>query len=181
MSTTTHLITADELMRLPDDGHRYELVKGELLTMSPAGGKHGAVAMKLSRILANYIEEKDLGIAFTAETGFQLEHDPDTVLAPDFAFVSKERLSAPPEGYVVWAPDLVVEVISPTQSARSMKLKAQQWIQLGSDLVWVVYPNTRTVETLRENYNVVLTEADVLDGFEVLPGFRMSLKNLFQF
>src|SRR5689334_9349409 len=116
MSSTTHLMTAEELFNLPEDGKRYELVKGELLTMSPTSGKHGAVTMRLSRILANYIEESSLGVTFAAETGFKLEHNPDTVLAPDFAFIAKDRISTLPDNYVSLAPDLVIEVVSPGQS-----------------------------------------------------------------
>ena len=180
MSTASHLITADELMRLPDDGNRYELIKGELLTMSPAGGEHGFIAMRLSRVLSNHIEDRCLGFAFTAETGFKLERDPDTVLAPDFSFVSKHRLSILPKSYPDLPPDLVVEVISPTQSIRSMRLKAQQWIQSGVLLVWVIFPESRTVEVYHSIHHTILTEAEVLDGYDVLPGFRMPLANLFQ-
>jgi len=119
METTTHSVTADELMRLSDDGHRFELVKGELLTMSPTSGKHGVVAMRLSRILANYIEDSDLGLTFAAETGFRLEHDPDTVLAPDFAFVSRDRISTlPDDGYVRLAPDWSLKSFHPHKATR---------------------------------------------------------------
>ena len=109
--------------------------------MSPTSGKHGVVAMRLSRILANYIEDSDLGLTFAAETGFRLEHDPDTVLAPDFAFISRDRISTlPDDGYVRLPPDLVVEVISPSQSDKEMRLKAELWISLGVKQVWLVQP-----------------------------------------
>ncbi|HEY6803836.1 MAG TPA: Uma2 family endonuclease [Pyrinomonadaceae bacterium] len=181
MSTTTHLITADELMRLPDNGRRYELIKGELLTMSPASGKHGAIAMRLSRILANYIEERELGLTFTAETGFKLERDPDTVLAPDFAFISRERMSTPPDEFVMMAPDLVVEVGSPSQSNREIKLKAERWIKLGAKLVWVVQPKTRIVQVYRKSHLESFTEGQTLECEDVLPGLRISLAYLFKF
>ena len=181
MSTTSHLITADELMRLPDDGHRYELLKGELLTMSPTSGKHGVVAMRLSRILANYIEDSDLGLTFAAETGFRLEHDPDTVLAPDFAFVSRDRISTlPDDGYVRLAPDLVVEVISPSQSDKEMRLKAVLWISLGVKQVWLVQPKKRTVELfVKTDEHVLLREKDELTGGELIPGFRIRVSEIF--
>ena len=181
MATTTHLVTADELMRLSDDGHRYELVKGELLTMSPTSGKHGVVAMRLSRILANYIEDSDLGLTFAAETGFRLEHDPDTVLAPDFAFVSRDRISTlPDDGYVRLAPDLIVEVISASQSDKEIRLKAGLWISLGVKQVWLVQPKKRTVELfVKTDEHVLLRENDELTGGELIPGFRIRVSEIF--
>jgi Uma2 family endonuclease len=183
MGTTTHLTTADQLIRLSDDGNRYELVKGELLTMSPTGGKHGVVAMRLSRVLANYIEDSDLGLTFAAETGFRLEQDPDTVLAPDFAFVSKDRISTlPDDGYVRVAPDLVVEVISPSQSDKEMRLKAELWISLGVKRVWLVQPKKRTVELFEKtDEHVLLRENDELTGGELLPGFRVRVSEIFSY
>jgi Uma2 family endonuclease len=180
MSTTARLITADELMRMPDDGHRYELIKGELLTMSPTSGKHGVVTMRLSRILANYIEEAGLGLTFAADTGFKLENDPDTVLAPDFAFVAADRLSTVPDGYVNLAPDLVVEVVSPSQGHKEMRRKAEQWILYGVKFVWLVNPKKKTIDVFSEHMPTVsLTEADELSADEVIAGFRLQLKQLF--
>src|SRR5215212_3785969 len=122
MSTTTHFMTAEELLKL-DGPYCYELVKGELLTMSPPGAKHGAVGMNLSAPLHAYVTMKKLGVVFLAETGFILERNPDTVLAPDSSFIRSERLSNLPDGYLEMAPDLVVEVASPSQSRPEMERK----------------------------------------------------------
>src|SRR5437868_14984892 len=120
MSTTIQTMTADELFLMKDDGFRYDLVKGELRKMSPAGGEHGAIIVRLTVALGQYVEENDLGVVFGAETGFKLASNPDTVLGPDVAFVSNEKI--PPTGIPVayWqgAPDLAVEVISRSEERR---------------------------------------------------------------
>ena len=97
-------------MKLPDDGNHYELIKGELLTMSPTGAKHGVVGMNLSAALHAYVKTKKLGLVFEAETGFILQRNPDTVLAPDGSFIRSERISTLPDGYLEMAPDLVHRV-----------------------------------------------------------------------
>src|SRR3954453_394054 len=108
MSTTTELLTADDLWNLRKDRNRHELVKGEVRTMPPAGGEHGVTTNKLNIPLGYFVETHGLGIVFAAETGFIIERDPDTVRAPDIAFVRKERVppSGIPKGYVPFAPDL---------------------------------------------------------------------------
>ena len=178
MSTTTHLMTAEELILL-HDGLRHELIKGELLTLSPAGADHGAKVMNLSAPLAVHVKRNSLGVVFTAETGFKLESDPDTVLAPDIAFVSKERVTILPVNYWDITPDLVVEVISPSDSKREIKLKTQRWLEFGARLVWLVRPKTKTVEVHRPNSNYTLTERDVLSGEEVVAGFQIPVSEIF--
>src|SRR5207253_9652908 len=118
MSTAVETITAKELLNMPDDGLRHELIRGELKKMPPPGHVHGRVAMKFGWRLAQHVETKNLGNVYAAETGFLLETDPDTVRAPDCAFVSRDRLAAigDVEGYLPGAPDLAVEVISPGRS-----------------------------------------------------------------
>ena len=182
MSTTTqtHLLTAEELLNLDDDSHRHELVKGELLTMPLAGAKHGSVTMNLSGPLHVYVQDNALGVLFTAETGFILERNPDTVLGPDIAFVRRERIGAIPDGYFEMAPDLVVEVISPSQSKPKIEGKASQWLDHGVREVWLVDPKTRTLNIRRATgKNELLSEGDDLTGGDIVPGFRIPLSKIF--
>jgi len=180
MSTTTHLMTAEELIKLPRGQHRYELVKGELLTMSPSGGQHGAVTMYLSAPLATFVLANKLGIVFGAETGFILERNPDTVLAPDFSFIRKGRIETIPATYLEIPPDLAVEVISPSESKPKVEKKTAQWFEFGTRAVWLVYAKTRTVEVRNSSgKNVLLTESDELSGGDVLSGFRISVRDIF--
>src|ERR1700741_3302624 len=138
MGATTHLMTAEELIRLPDDGLRHELIKGELLTMSPPGELHGAVAMNLSILLGQYVKSRKLGQLYAAETGFKLETDPDTVLAPDLAFIHRDRVGALTQKYRAGAPDLVVEVLSPVDRRQKVEEKTARWLDLGALAVWLV-------------------------------------------
>src|SRR5687768_15778940 len=114
MATQVQLITADELLTLPRGEFRYELVRGELKKMSPAGHEHGAIIMQLAAPLAQYVKDKKLGRVYAAETGFKLETNPDTVRAPDIAFIVTARVEAvgKARGYWPGAPDLAVEVLS---------------------------------------------------------------------
>src|SRR5437667_10129707 len=110
------LMTAEELIELPADDYKYELVEGELIRMPPTGGEHGKLTARLARLLDEYVEAHDLGIVCGAETGFILQRTPDVVRAPDVAFVAKDRIPATgvPETYWPFAPDLAVEVVSPS-------------------------------------------------------------------
>src|SRR5262245_45488704 len=167
MSTTGKLMTAAELLRLPDDGQRHELVAGELRSMAPSGGEHGRVIIKLTVPFATYIEAHGLGAVFGAETGFLLAVDPDTVLAPDLAFVRRERVEAVGNERSYWpgAPDLVAEVISPNDLYTEVEEKVAAWLAYGARMVLVLNPRRRTVSLHRPDRPVrVLTDADVLDG-----------------
>ena len=182
MSTTTKLVTAEELFEMPDDGFRYELVEGELRRMAPAGYEHGTVALKLTIPLGQYVEENDLGDVFAAETGFLLKTNPDTVRAPDLAFVRRERVSqvGDTKSYGVGAPDLAVEVMSPSDRIGKVEEKVKAWLDAGARLVWVVSPKLRTVTVYRSLTDIsVLTENDTLDGEQVVPGFRLPVARLF--
>jgi Uma2 family endonuclease len=177
------LMTADELLRLPDDGWCYELVEGRLVRMSPTGGKHGLVVMTLLATVHGFVEEQRLGEVFPAETGFWIspEGRPDTVLAPDLAFVREAReADAETEGYPRLAPDLVAEVASPSQGRAEMRAKAQRWLDAGVRLVWIVRTQSRTVEVCRPGVPVhTLTAEDELSGEDVLPGFAYPIARLF--
>ncbi len=182
MSTTTVLRTAEDLLGLSVPGKRFEMLDGEVIEMAPAGARHGKVAMKVGARLSIHVEQNDLGEVFAAETGFVLARDPDTVRAPDVAFVAHDRLPPGdlPAGFMEAAPDLVVEVVSPGDSAGYVRAKVEQWLQSGVRLVWVVYPETRSVAAYRSLNDVrVLTENDMLAGAPVVMGFSCPVKDLF--
>ena len=183
MTALTKLMTAVELLRLPDDGKRCELVEGTLNETPPAGTEHGLIAMKAGVILYQYAHERGLGEVFAAETGFVLSSEPDTVRAPDVAFVAADRLPSGglPAGYLRLAPDLVVEVVSPSDTASDLQSKVYAWLDAGCRLVWVVYPATRSVTIFRSRHDVrALGEEDNLDGSPVFDEFNIEVRNLFR-
>ena len=182
MTTSPQLVTADALMRLSSDGCRCELVRGELQMMSPTGDEHGVVTAALTIRLGAFVMEHALGVIFGAESGFQLEHDPDTVLAPDIAFVERQRFAATGLSRKFWkgAPDLAVEVLSPSDRAGQAADKAQAWLAHGTHQVWIVDPKNRTVTIHhREGQVVALSEADTLEGGDVVPGFACPVRKIF--
>lgn len=174
-------VTAEELLRISDDGCRYELVEGEMRKMTPAGGRHGRIAMKVALSLGAVVEAGRLGTVFAAETGFRLTVDPDTVRAPDVAFVGGERAAELRDvvGYLPGAPDLAVEVVSPHDGYSAVGEKALGWLDAGSRMVLVVDPACRSVTVYRSRHEIrILTEDDTLDGAEVVPGWRVRVGEL---
>ena len=183
MSTTT-LVTADELLALPTGmGKRYELVAGELRVMSPSSWEHGEIVYNLQTLLGYFIRENALGRGFGAETGFMLKRDPDTVRAPDFAFIAKEHLppADPQEAFWPGAPDLAVEVLSPGDTMGEVDEKIQEWLTAGCAAVWVVDPKLQTVTLYQSPTNVqVRTAGEVVTGDPVVPGFSCAVDELFR-
>ena len=181
-ATLTRPVTADELLAMPDDGYRYELVKGELRKMAPTGDEHGDVTMELAGALHQHVKKHHLGKVYAAETGFKLESDPDTVRAPDIAFVSRVKIEKTGrlKGFRSGAPDLAVEVLSPSDRVSRVERKVAQWLEGGSRMVWVVSPKLHTITVYRALTDIVtLTEKDKLDGADVVPGFRMNVAEVF--
>jgi Uma2 family endonuclease len=180
MSTRIELVTADELLHMPDDGLRRELIAGEIKEMTPSGSEHGWVAMKFSGPLNLFVEENDLGAVFAAETGFVLATDPDTVRAPDVAFVARERVELVAKGYFPGAPDLAVEVISPSDTYSEVEDKVGAWLDAGCRMVVVVNPRNRTLKVYRTRTDVaVLTVDDSFDGGDIVPGFQLPVRRIF--
>jgi len=182
MRTRKTLFTIDELIRLPRGNCRYELVKGELYEMPPAGGRHGSVAMRIASRLSTFAGEHQLGEVFAAETGFIIRRDPDTVRAPDASFIARDRLPAGelPAGYLEIMPDLAVEVLSPNDRPNEVRDKVEDWLRSGVKLVWVIYPASRSATVYRSMDDVQeLSEDDSLDGEQVVPGFSCSVGDLF--
>ena len=186
MTTTTtteaKLLTADDLLRLDGEGVRGELIRGVLCETMPAGIEHGAIVMRLGAALFNVVEPEQLGTLVASDSGVWLERDPDTVREPDIAFFSAERmpLNARITGYAEVAPDLVVEVASPSDSRREVHDKAHMWLNHGVRLVWVVHPETRTVDVYQPDHAIVtLSDDGTLDGLDVLPGFTCEVSAVF--
>src|SRR4051812_39978984 len=182
MATTPRLLTADELLRLPDDGMHHEVVRGELRTMSPAGDEHSRIAARFVGYWHIHLADNNLGEVYGADVGFLLARDPDTVRSPDAAFISRKRFDAigPTEKYRPSAPDLVVEVISPNDIYGVVDAKVTEWLEAGARMVIVVNPRWHTATVHRPNMPVrVLTIEDTLDGEDVLPGWRLPLSKLF--
>lgn len=182
MATTVQPITAEELLRMPDDGSRCELVRGELRRMSPAGQEHGRIAALLTASLVQHVTARRLGAVYAAETGFQIGRNPDHVRAPDAAFVRQERLVEVGEaqGYFPGAPDLAVEVVSPGDTYAAIEDKVLDWLQAGCPMVVVVNPRRAAVTVYRSRDDArILTAGDVLDGGDILPGWRLPVADLF--
>ena len=174
-------MTADELFRLPHDNCRYALVAGELRRMSPAGFRHGAVVVNVTVPLARHVKTHDMGVVCGAETGFVLARNPDTVLAPDVAFVRRERIPASGGPATFWegAPDLAVEVVSPGDTRREVVEKVTAWLAAGAR-VWVVDPKDRSVR-IHEPGRAPrrLGMSDTLDGAPLLPDLRIPVADIF--
>jgi Uma2 family endonuclease len=173
-------MTAEELLHLHLPGKRTELVRGVLVVREPAGYLHGAVAARLAKLLSIHVDDSCLGLVLAAETGFKLATDPDTVRAPDVAFVSKDRLpDPPPAGYAALAPDLVVDVLSPDDRPGEVLAKVGEWLEGGTLLVWVVDPQRRCARVYRaDGTQSQLGAGDTLDGESVVPGFSCRLDSI---
>ena len=176
-----HLVTAEELERMGEDAP-YELVRGELVPVSPPGGEHGELAVRLAFALENFVRPRRLGTVYV-ETGFILSRRPDTVRGPDVAFVTRERrasLGGRIRGYIPGAPDLAVEIRSPDNTAAELSAKAADYLRAGTRLVWVVDPAAQTVQVHRLGEPASITRAGAsLDGKDLLPGFALPLNELF--
>ena len=176
------LMTAEELLMTPLPNKRTELVRGVLVVREPAGFRHGVVSAALTRLLGAHVEIHGLGVVLAAETGFHIEQAPDTVRAPDVAFVRRDRIPQPvPLGFPALAPDLVVEVTSPNDRPGETLAKVSDWLNAGARLVWVVDPQRRQARVYRaDGSESVVAEADVLDGEDVVEGFSCRLAEILQ-
>jgi Uma2 family endonuclease len=183
MSTAARLITAEELFRLPEDETQWcELIEGEIVQISPPGGMHAYVGGVLTALLSAHVRGKRLG-AVIGEAGVIVSRDPDTVLAPDGAFVTQEQIAAHgiPEAYFTYPPALVIEVVSPHDTMSEVAAKMRRWLNAGVRLGWVVEPVSRTVTIYRSADDVrILTEKEMLTGEEIVPGFECPVASLFE-
>jgi Uma2 family endonuclease len=161
---------------------RRELVRGEVRVMSPAGSQHGRVAMQIGTRLSVFVADQGIGTVYAAETGFKLASDPDTVRAPDVAFVTRERADAVGDTEKYWpgAPDLAVEVLSPDDRYHEVEERVFDWLAAGCRMVVVVNPRRRAATIYRSPSDIrLLTENDAIDGSDVVPGWTLPLRELF--
>ncbi len=184
MAVQERFYTADDLWEMShrvDDQKRLELIRGVIVEMAPTDDVHGLLAAWLLYMIMGHVLAHDLGDVAAAETGYVLfAGPPQTVLAPDIGFVSKARRSQLTGKYYPIAPDLAVEVVSPGDTARDVREKVELYLQYGTSLVWVVYPDSRLVDVFRPGQPAEKYGVDrELDGGNVLPGFRLPVKDLF--
>lgn len=181
MPTRTHRITtAEELLNASTELGRCELVRGELIMMSPGKGRHAAVGMKIGRSLLNFVEANGLGEVFDSSAGYVVSRNPDTVREPDVSFLGTERLKQQDlDAFLEGAPDLAIEVLSPGNTVADMRAKMADYFDGGCRVVWIVDPVRRSVTVYRPDGNpVLLTENDTLTEPEILPGFSLAIRDI---
>ena len=177
---TTANLTADDVEQLPEDG-RGEVIRGEMLEVCPTNWDHADIAGNVVTSLKIWIRPRRLGFA-GVEAGFVIATEPLTVLAPDVAFVRAERLPSPDwrEKFLPIAPDLAVEIVSPSESSRETHDKILLYLEAGTPIVWVIYPRRRTVTVhTQDRMARILSEGEMLDGGDVLPGFTLPVAEVF--
>jgi len=192
MSPNAVITTAEELLRMPDDGMRHELVAGELLVMPPPGIEHGRVSANAAALLFNHARATGAGVAL-GEAGFIIATDPDTVREPDAAFIRQERADAVGRTFKYWpeAPDLAVEVVSPEDRPREVESKAREWVDAGASAVLVLDPRTRSASVYRPGGDVQTHAASsphpprrgerdgTIDLDDAVPGWRVAVADFF--
>lgn len=179
-STVSELITGEELLDMPGLGP-CELVKGEIKEMSPTGRQHGRIESKLGRYLDEFVSERTLGEVMVGEVGIYTGRDPDTVRGADVLFISHARLeTASPKGFLDVAPELVVEIMSPSNAWEEVRQKMEEYFAIGVEQVWIVEPANRAVQVYQARDAVrTLTEEDTLEGEGPLEGFALTIRTLF--
>ncbi len=175
--------TDEAFMALPNNGHRYEIVNGELIDMGNSGAKHGYIAIILSSALFAVVMSKKLGVLFDSSTAFKMKNG--NKRSPDIAFFAKERLQGMtelPSGFLEGAPDLAVEVLSPGNTVEEIDAKITEYFENGTRLVWVISPTQHYILIYRsaQEPDRLLKSVDNLDGEEVIPGFSLTVSDLFQ-
>ncbi len=180
MASLTTPLTIEEFSRLPGDCERHEMNAGELITMPPPKSTHTLIALAVLELLQAYLKQHTLGRAIP-EAGYVLSRDPLTIRQPDVSVLSKARIDATLQNeYFEGAPELAVEVISPSDSAEDVEIKVEQYLRFGAKQVWVLYPNTKHVHVFYgARRGMLLDESQTLEGGELLPGFSAKVADLF--
>jgi Uma2 family endonuclease len=172
------ILTAEEACRLDPPG-LWELVDGQVVPVSPAGARHAVVVARITRLLANYVDAHRLGTVFAGDAGFVLRRNPDTVRAPDVAFVSAARLPGrPPAEFLDGAPDLAIEVISPSDARKAVDKKAAEFLAAGAHAVWAIDPGAETAKMYTSEGSRVLARGEALACPELLGAFELRLPDL---
>jgi Uma2 family endonuclease len=172
-------MSVEQFVAHPPQG-RCELVRGELRMMSPAGVEHGWVIMNVAVPLAVFVKQQRLGYVLGAETGFVIHHEPDSVRAPDVAFLCRERIQGEvPAGFLEGAPDIAVEVLSPSDTASEVLEKAEDWLTAGCDEVWLVDPRRRSVSICTWVDGAMVRRTVGALSSRLLPGFHLPTEQLF--
>ncbi len=178
-TTQTDRMTAEQFAELDVEGP-CELIEGAVHMVTPAAWESGRLGARVARALLNFVEPACLGEVGGADAGFILSRDPDTVRAPDAAFVRADRLAERIEGFFPGPPDLAVEVVSPSDRVHDVEAKAEAWLEAGTRMVWVVWPNTRTVSVHVPGQPVrTYREGEALCGADVIPGFECDVADVF--
>jgi Uma2 family endonuclease len=183
MATRTRM-TAQDLWRMGEGDVRRELVNGEIIEMTPAGGTHGEVTGRIYRRMADHVDRQGRGKVVVGDVGFvlQLPNDPERVRAPDVGFVTLEKLPGGrlPQGFILGAPDLAVEVLSPTDNPVDIQQKVRDFLESGTRLIWLIAPQAKTATVYRPDGSArLLREHEALDGEDVLPGLSIPLADIF--
>ena len=180
MATQLRTMTVDDLLAMPEDGMRRELVAGELLEMTPVGRPHARTFQRINRSLDAHVLEHGLGEVY-AEYGYVLERDPATVRAPDLSFVRTDRLAeSSDEGYFTGVPDLAIEIVSPNDRPSEVGAKVKEYLDAGTQMVIVADPHNRDVLIHRPGRPALeLAESDVIDGEDVVPGWKLPVRDIF--
>jgi Uma2 family endonuclease len=180
MATQLRTMTVDDLLAMPEDGMRRELVAGELREMTPVGRPHARTFQRINRSLDAHVLEHRLGEVY-AEYGYVLERDPATVRAPDLSFVRTDRLSeSTDEGYFTGVPDLAIEIVSPNDRLSEVRAKVREYLDAGTRMVIIADPQNRDVMVYQPSRAAIeLTVGDVIDGEDVVPGWKLPVRDIF--
>jgi len=183
LKTEKKVWTDEEFMALPKDGHRYEIVNGELVDMGSSGALHGYVCSLLVAALASYVLPKKLGVILDSSTAFKMKNG--NRRSPDISFFAKERLQGMtelPTGFLDGAPDLAIEVLSPGNTVEEIHDKLVEYFENGTRLAWIIHPSEHYVLVYRSSQEPdrLLKSTDFLDGEDVIPGFTLPVAELFQ-
>jgi Uma2 family endonuclease len=182
MSIASKPLTAADFAQLPAEGREFELVRGELVEMNRPKPRHGKILFRIARVVGEYVEDRDLGHWFGGDAGIVTEQDPDTVRGPDAAFASYQRIprEADDEHYFLVAPELVFEVLSPSDRWVNVLDKVSEYLHAGVNVVCLVDPRTRSVQLHRaETTPVTLAETDDFELSDILPGFSCPVMKFF--